>query len=97
MSSTPLRRVVLTLAPAVVLAFFAGSTLWGERGLLERQRLMEHLEASDREGERIERDNQRLIRLLLLWDDPLTQERMVAERISWARPGSVLVRFDEVP
>lgn len=91
-----LQRAILSLLPAVLLLSFAASAVWGDSGLLARERLAERLVASNAELARIERENQRLLRDLRLMDrDPAVLERLIADEIGWSTEGTLIVRFGE--
>lgn len=93
---TPLlHRLLLSLLPATVLVAVAVSAIWGDSGLLARTALRKRLEDSNARVAELDRDNQRILHLLSSMDrDPLVLERMVAEELGWARPGTTVYRFD---
>jgi cell division protein FtsB len=92
-----LKRVVMTIIPALILMSVAASTIWGSNGLRARGHLRRELTAANERLAAVDLENARLIReLAMLESDPYTLERAVAEEISYGRPGTTIYRFDEV-
>ncbi|MEQ1566711.1 MAG: septum formation initiator family protein [Myxococcota bacterium] len=86
---------MFSLLPALALVVLASSALWGDSGLLARYGLRARLDASNADLAALERENQRLVRELVILDrDPRMMERQVAEELGWARPGSTVYRFE---
>lgn len=91
-----LRRLLLTGFPALLVASVVVTTIWGEHGLLRRLDLERELHDANDRLARIERDNQRLLReLATMHADPVVMERVAADEIQYAKPGTVLFRFDD--
>ena len=91
-----LKRVVMTIIPALILISVAASTIWGSNGLRSRSHLQRELAAANERLAAVDLENARLIReLAMLESDPYTLERAVAEEISYGRPGTTIYRFDE--
>jgi cell division protein FtsB len=89
-------RVLLAVLPALVLVVIGVSAIWGESGLLARNRLQQRLEQANEELAALERENQRLVReLQVLERDPIALERVIAEELEWAQKGTVIYRFPE--
>jgi cell division protein FtsB len=87
-------RVLLAVLPALVLVVIGASAIWGESGLLARNKLQQRLEDANEELAALERENQRLVReLQVLERDPLALERVIAEELEWAEEGTVIYRF----
>jgi cell division protein FtsB len=87
-------RVLLAVLPALVLVVIGASAIWGESGLLARNKLQQRLEDANEDLAALERENQRLVReLQVLERDPLALERVIAEELEWAREGTVIYRF----
>jgi len=88
----------MALLPAIILASLAASAVWGDSGLIARQRLADDLQRSNAELARTQRENQRLLRSLrVMEEDPRVLERLVAEELGWARAGTTLYRFEANP
>jgi cell division protein FtsB len=80
--------------PAALLVAVAASALWGDSGLLARHALEADLRDANAQLADVERENQRLVRELVILDrEPKAVEREVADQIGWARPGSTVYRF----
>jgi len=91
-----IRRLLLTGFPALLVASVVATTIWGEHGLLKRLELERELHDANDRLARIERDNQRLLReLATMHTDPVVLERVAADEIQYAQPGTVLFKFDE--
>ena len=91
-----IRRLLLTGLPALLVMSVVVTTIWGEHGLLRRMHLERELRGANDTLASIERENQRLLReLSTMSDDPVVLERVAADELQWATPGTVLYRFDE--
>lgn len=89
------QRLLLSLLPAVLLVALASVTVWGESGVLARERLRSQLQAAQAEHAAVERENQRLIRDLRRMErDPVIRERISADEIGYAEAGSTIIRFE---
>jgi len=72
------------------------TTIWGRHGLLERLELERELSHANAHLAAIERDNQRLqLDLHQMDEDPVVLERIAADELTWAKPGTVLYRFED--
>lgn len=93
-----LSRIMLSWLPAVFIVGLAGVAIWGESGLMVRDRLEVQLAASLEERAAMDRDNRRLLReLRTMEEDDVVLERVVAEELGLVQPGSTLVRFHDAP
>ena len=89
-----LQRVLLSLLPAALIIGLAVIVIWGDSGLLVRERLRAELQSSFEERAALDRENQRLIRELRhMREDPIVLERRVADELGLTREGSILIRF----
>lgn len=92
---TSLRRLVLSVIPAALLAVLASSVVWGENGLLVRHQLDGQVRDAQIELSRLDRENERLLRELRAMEhDPVVRERLVADELGWGHPDATLVRFE---
>ncbi|HMV68087.1 MAG TPA: septum formation initiator family protein [Myxococcota bacterium] len=83
-------------APAVVIVLLVAVTVRGEGGLLQYWELQEQAEEARAHWAQLERRNTDLLfGLQQLQADPVQMERLVAEELGYARPGSVLYHFDD--
>jgi cell division protein FtsB len=90
-----LPRLVHWLVPAMLLSAVGAWLVWGDSGLVARSALRNQLVKANADLAAVERENQRLVRELVILDrDPRAVERDVADQIGWARPGSTIYRFD---
>lgn len=95
MRSLLLRRLLLALLPAMVIASVGLSAIWGDNGLMARHRLERELAEASADLAGMERENQRLLReLVLMEQDPLTMERLVAEELGWGGEDTTIYRFE---
>lgn len=91
-----LRRLLLTGIPALLVASVAFSTIWGEHGLLRHLQLERELAHANAHLAAVERHNQRLeLEIHQMDEDPVVIERIAADELTWAEPGSILYRFDD--
>ncbi len=82
--------------PAGVLVVLTASAMWGRDGMEARDQLRDRVATAQAELARIDRDNQRLLRELRVLDrSPEARERMVADELQLARPGTLVIRFDD--
>ena len=89
-----LQRVLLSLLPAALILGLAGVAIWGESGLLVRDRLQQEFEASIDERAALDRENQELLRQLRqMREDDAVLERVVADELGLVPEGAVLIRF----
>lgn len=96
MNPLAVQRVLLAVAPTLLISALLVTLMWGEDGLGVRRELRGDLSSAKAELAKLERENQRLLRgLKLMEEDPVVLERMVAEELSWAAEGSTLYRFEE--
>jgi hypothetical protein len=87
--------VFARVIPALVVMGFAYNLLAGSQSLYNLFELRDDLDASvQREAELTLRNQAATHRLHHLSDDPINVERLVAEEAGFARPGTVLLRFD---
>ncbi|MFT4625580.1 MAG: hypothetical protein ACI8PZ_004248 [Myxococcota bacterium] len=91
-----LLRLMYAGVPAGLLIGVMASSVWGDNGVLEWQRLEGVRTDASAELGRVQRENQRLLRQMRLMDrDPVILERLVAEELGWGREGTTLVTFDD--
>ncbi|MCO4743339.1 MAG: septum formation initiator family protein [Proteobacteria bacterium] len=96
MSPLAAQRVLITVAPALLISALLVTLLWGKEGLNTRGQLRFELQTANTELAGLERDNQRLLRdLKLMEEDPVVLERMVAEELLWAAEDTTLYRFED--
>jgi len=89
-----LSTVVFRIIPAGILAAFTAAAIWGRDGLEARDQLRGRFDAAQAELARLDVENQRLLRELRVLDrSPEARERMVADELQLARPGTTIVRF----
>jgi cell division protein FtsB len=90
-----LKRIVLSVMPALILASIVASTVWGDNGLRARASLRRELVEANEHLAALDKENAQLLRdLSMLEKDPYVLERAVAEEISYGRPGTTIYRFD---
>lgn len=90
-----LKRIVMSVIPALILASIVASTIWGGNGLRARANLRRELSEANERLAALDKENARLLRdLAMLEKDPYVLERAVAEEISYGRPGTTIYRFD---
>ena len=86
---------MFSIVPAAIIFGMAVTAVGGENGLAARHGLQSQLRDASEDLTSIQRENQLLLReLKLMSEDPYVIERMVAEELSWGRPGTVIYRFD---
>ncbi|MEO0605236.1 MAG: septum formation initiator family protein [Myxococcota bacterium] len=91
-----LSTLFLRIAPASVLIAFTTAAIWGRDGLETRDQLRDRLHAAQAELARLDTENQRLLRRLRVLDrSPEARERLVADELHLARPGTTVIRFDD--
>jgi len=96
MNANLAQRLLITALPAVLLVAIAATTIWGDDGLTARDRLQADLAHKNADLAAMERDNQVLVRQLMLMDrDPVVLERVVADELEWARTDATLYRFED--
>jgi cell division protein FtsB len=96
MTPQAVQRVLLAVAPTLLISALLVTLFWGEDGLGVRQDLRSELTSAKADLARVERENQRLLRSLkLMEEDPVVLERMVAEELSWSAEGTTIYRFDD--
>jgi len=89
-----LTTVVFRILPASILVALTAAAIWGRDGLETRDLLRDRFDASQAELARLDRENQRLLRDLRVLDrSPEARERMVADELQLARPGTTIIRF----
>lgn len=89
------RRLLLTLAPAIIVVALVYATVLGDNGLLRRHRMQVDLERAQRKLAAIQEDNVRLEReVRQLRADESTLRRAAAEELLLVPPGSVVYRFE---
>ncbi len=92
------QRTLLAVLPAAAILGVAGSTVWGDDGLLARSELEQELETASARLSKIDRENQRLLHeLQVMSEDPVVMERVVAEELSRGKNGAIIYRFDAEP
>ena len=90
-----LKRLVMSVIPALILASIVASTIWGGNGVRTRTNLRRELAEANLRLAALDQENARLLRdLAMLEKDPYALERAVAEEISYGRPGTTIYRFD---
>jgi cell division protein FtsB len=91
-----LKRLVMSVIPALILASIVASTIWGGSGLKARANLRRELVEANGRLAALDQENAKLLRdLSMLEKDPYALERAVAEEISYGRPGTTIYRFDQ--
>lgn len=96
MRSPLLSTFFFQVVPAGILVALTVAVIWGRDGLESRDRLRARVAAAQAELARIDIENQRLLRDLRVLDrSPEARERMVADELRQARPGTVVFRFDD--
>ena len=89
------RRLLLTLAPAIIVVALVYATVLGDNGLLRRHRMQVDLERAQRKLAAIQEDNVRLEReVRQLRADESTLRRAAAEELLLVPPGRVVYRFE---
>lgn len=96
MTSNFLAHLVFRIVPAGILVALTAAVIWGRDGLEARDQLRDRVEAAQAELARLDVENQKLLRELRVLDrSPEARERMVADELGLARPGTLLIRFDD--
>lgn len=91
-----LQRLAFVLLPALLLASLAFVLTVGEKGILRRMELSAELRQANADLQELELRNQRLLREIhAIERDRVIVERVVAEELGWASPGTTLYRFDD--
>ncbi|MEN0063554.1 MAG: septum formation initiator family protein [Myxococcota bacterium] len=89
-----LSTIVFRVLPAGVLVAFTLAVIWGRDGLEARDRLRDRVSTAQAELARLDVENQRLLRDLRVLDrSPEARERMVADELHLAQPGTTIIRF----
>jgi cell division protein FtsB len=91
-----LRRLFWNILPATFIVGTVGLALLGDKGLLERHALKQHLAVTQDHITRLEQEN-RLLRAQIhrLETDPLVAQRTLAETLYLAPEGSTIYRFPD--
>ena len=88
--------VLFRVVPAGILAAFTAAAIWGGDGLEARDRLRVRVEVAQAELARLDVENQRMLRQIrVLKRSPEARERMVADELQLARPGTTVIRFGD--
>lgn len=91
------RRLVWNVLPAGLVVSLVYLAVFGEHGLLARQRIQQDLRRTQRQLQSIQADNARLLREIdQLRNDPVSVERAAAEELLRVPPGSTVYRFADV-
>ncbi len=84
-----------TLLPAAFLGAVVFAAILGDNGVFARRKLVNQLDAANRDLVAVEAENQAMLRELRAMDqDPRALERLVYDELGWAREGEELYRFD---
>lgn len=90
-----LTRVVVFL---VLVAGVLGVALWYRPLIKNNEELRKRILDLEAQVHRGEKENRKLETTInALQRDPATVERVVRERLNWARPGETVVRFEQLP
>jgi cell division protein FtsB len=90
-----LSRVVIFL---LLLAGFIGVGVWYYPLIKNNERLRKRIFDLEQQLQREEKENRKLEgAIIAIQTDPRTVERVVREKLNWARPGETVIRFEEPP
>lgn len=91
-----LRRLALSVVPFTLIGAVVLLAIFGDHGLIRRHQLrLERMEAEERLAQ-IEHENADLRRQMMLLDaHPIGLERLAAEQLLMAAPGSTIYRFPD--
>ncbi|MBN2799573.1 MAG: septum formation initiator family protein [Deltaproteobacteria bacterium] len=96
MSTKTLQRLIFWVIPALLLVAVVLATVWGDHGVLTRDRYQQELRQEQAALAALERENQRLSREISLMDrDPRVLRRVVADELHWAKDGAVIYDFSD--
>jgi cell division protein FtsB len=87
---------LIPVVPAAIIIGLVVVSVRGEGGLLQYWELQDASAEAREEWASLERRNTELLfELRQLQADPIQMERLVAEELGYARPGTVLYRFED--
>lgn len=95
LSSTLLRRLLLSAVPFTVMGAVVLMTVFGDHGLVRRHELRQEKRAVDARVEELRDQNVELQRQInILERDPIGTRRLAAEELLMAPEGSTIYRFE---
>ncbi len=95
LSSTLLRRLLLSAVPFTVMGAVVLMTVFGDHGLVRRHELRQEKRAVDARIEELRDQNVELQRQInILERDPIGTRRLAAEELLMAPEGSTIYRFE---
>lgn len=89
-----LQAILFRVVPTVALVGLATYSVFGDHGFLELLERRREAEAARAELVRVEKSNEQLLlRIRQVQDDPVALERLVADELGLVRPGGALYVF----
>jgi len=95
MSSTAIRRLVMSVVPFTLTGVVVLMAIFGDHGLIRRHELQQEFVETERSNEQVRRENAEMRRQIeLLQTERKGLERLAAEELLMAKPGATIYRFE---
>ena len=96
MSSTAIRRLVMSVVPFTLTGVVVLMAIFGDHGLIRRHELQLQFVETERANEQVHRENAEMRRqIVILQTERKGVERLAAEELLMAKPGATIYRFAE--